>query len=147
MSLKAFHIIFIIFSTLLAVGTGVWCVWVDLVEGAPIYLAGAIASFICAFALIVYGVWFYRKMKRLRIITRKQKSCRCCFCRFFRRLARHWDAHFATARRTENRASTWPWPSGFCSAQSCRLSVESGRSVFVCGGTGARRLNLTRSWL
>ncbi len=69
MSLKAFHIIFIIFSTLLAVGTGVWCVWVDLVEGAPIYVAGAIASFICAFALIVYGIWFYRKMKRLRIIT------------------------------------------------------------------------------
>ena len=34
-----------------------------------IYLAGAIASFAAAIALIVYGVWFYRKMKRLRIIT------------------------------------------------------------------------------
>ena len=69
MSLKAFHIVFIVFSTLLAIGTGVWCVWVNLVESAPIYLAGAVASFICAVALIVYGVWFYRKMKRLRIIT------------------------------------------------------------------------------
>jgi hypothetical protein len=69
MSLKAFHIVFIIFSTLLALGTGAWCVWVDLVEGAPIYLAGAIASFGAAIVLIVYGVWFYRKMKRLRIIT------------------------------------------------------------------------------
>jgi hypothetical protein len=69
MSLKAFHIVFIIFSTLLALGVGLWCVWIDLVEGAPIYLAGAIASFICALALLVYGVWFYRKMKRLRIIT------------------------------------------------------------------------------
>jgi len=39
MSLKAFHIVFIIFSTLLALGTAAWCVWVDLVEGAPIYLA------------------------------------------------------------------------------------------------------------
>jgi hypothetical protein len=39
------------------------------VEGAPIYLAGATASFVAAVALIVYGVWFYRKMKRLRIIT------------------------------------------------------------------------------
>jgi hypothetical protein len=39
------------------------------VEGAPIYLAGAIAAFVAALALIVYGVWFYRKMKRLRIIT------------------------------------------------------------------------------
>jgi len=69
MSLKGFHIVFIIFSTLLALGVGGWCVWVDLVEGAPIYLAGAIASFASAVALIVYGVWFYRKMKRLRIIT------------------------------------------------------------------------------
>jgi hypothetical protein len=69
MSLKGFHIVFIIFSTLLALGLGLWCVWVDLVEGAPIYLAGAIASFVAAVALIIYGVLFYRKMKRLRIIT------------------------------------------------------------------------------
>jgi hypothetical protein len=69
MSLKGFHIVFIVFSTLLALGTGVWCVWVDLVEGAPVYLAGAVGSFLAAVALIVYGVWFYRKMKRLHIIT------------------------------------------------------------------------------
>jgi len=69
MSLKGFHIVFIIFSALLALGIGAWCVWVDLVEGAPIYLAGAICSFVFAVALVVYGVWFYRKMKRLRIIT------------------------------------------------------------------------------
>ena len=69
MSLKGFHIVFIIFSTLLALGLGLWCLWVDLVEDAPIYLAGAIASFVAAVALIIYGVWFYRKMKRLRIIT------------------------------------------------------------------------------
>jgi hypothetical protein len=69
MSLKGFHIVFIMFSTLLALGIGAWCVWVDLVEGAPIYLAGAICSSVVAVALVVYGVWFYRKMKRLRIIT------------------------------------------------------------------------------
>jgi hypothetical protein len=69
MSLKAFHIVFIIFSVLLALGTGMWCVWVNLVEGAPVFLAGAIAAFAVAIALIVYGIWFYRKMKRLRIIT------------------------------------------------------------------------------
>lgn len=69
MSLKAFHIVFIVFSTLLALGTGVWCVWVDLLEGAPIYIAGAIGSLVVAIALMVYGFWFYRKMKRLRIIT------------------------------------------------------------------------------
>ena len=69
MSLKAFHIVFISFSTLLALGTGVWCLWVNLVEGATIYVAGAVASFVAAIVLMVYGVWFYRKMKRLRIIT------------------------------------------------------------------------------
>ena len=69
MSLKAFHIVFVIFSTLLALGVGAWCVWVNLVEGAPVYLAGAIASFAWPSRLVVYGVWFYRKMKRLGIIT------------------------------------------------------------------------------
>ena len=69
MSLKAFHIIFVIFATLLALGVGCWCVWVNLVADAPVYLAGAVASFASAVALVVYGIWFYRKMKRLRIIT------------------------------------------------------------------------------
>ena len=68
MSLKSFHIVFIVFSTLLALAIGGWCIWVNLVEGAPIFFAGAIASLICAFALMVYGFWFYRKMKRLHII-------------------------------------------------------------------------------
>jgi len=69
MSLRGFHIVFIVFSTLLALGTGAWCIWVDLVEGAPVFLAGAVGSLLAAIGLIVYGVWFYRKMKRLRLIT------------------------------------------------------------------------------
>jgi hypothetical protein len=69
MSLRGFHIVFIVFSTLLALGTGVWCIWIDLVEGAPVFLVGAGFSFVAAFGLVVYGIWFYRKMKRLRLIT------------------------------------------------------------------------------
>jgi hypothetical protein len=69
MSLKGFHILFIVFSTLLALGTGFWCIWVDLTVGEPVYRSGAIASFVVALVLVIYGVWFYRKMKRLRIIT------------------------------------------------------------------------------
>jgi hypothetical protein len=69
MSLKAFHFVFIFVSTLLALSLGAWCIWVDLVEGAPIYLAGAIAAFASAIGLHVSGIWFYRKMKRLRIIA------------------------------------------------------------------------------
>jgi caa(3)-type oxidase subunit IV len=62
-----FFVLGLFWLTLL--GIGAWCIWVNLVEGAPIYLAGAIFSFVAAVALMVYGVWFYRKMKRLRIIT------------------------------------------------------------------------------
>jgi hypothetical protein len=69
MSIKGFHILFIILSALLALGIGFWCVWVNLTVGEPVYLGGAIASFVSAIALIVYGILFYRKMKRLRLIT------------------------------------------------------------------------------
>ncbi|MDQ3119399.1 MAG: hypothetical protein M3Q89_07520 [Verrucomicrobiota bacterium] len=69
MSLKGFHIVFITFSTLLALGCGVWAVWLNQVVGAPVYLLGAICSFLAAISLVTYGVWFYRKMKRLRLIT------------------------------------------------------------------------------
>ena len=69
MSLKGFHIVFITFSTLLALGSGVWCLWIDSIHGAPAFRVGAICSFIAALALISYGIWFWRKMKRLRIIT------------------------------------------------------------------------------
>ncbi len=69
MSLKGFHIVFILCSTLLALGCGAYCVWVNVVVGQPIYLSGAIISFVAAIALVIYGFWFLKKMKRLRIIT------------------------------------------------------------------------------
>ncbi len=68
MSLKGFHILFITVSTVLALGVGVWCLWVNSSEGAPVFRIGAVFSFIAAAGLVIYGVWFYRKMKRLRII-------------------------------------------------------------------------------
>jgi len=69
MSLKGFHIVFITVSTLLALGTGAWCLWIDSVHGSPAFRLGAICSFLAGLVLISYGIWFYRKMKRLRIIT------------------------------------------------------------------------------
>ncbi len=68
MSLKAFHIVFITFSTLLAFGCGIWCLWVNKMGGTTSYTIGAILSFAAAIALIIYGCWFWRKMKRLRLI-------------------------------------------------------------------------------
>lgn len=69
MSLKGFHLVFISFSTLLALGCGAWCVWASLVAGAPVYLGGVIACFAAAIALVIYGVWFYKKMKRLGLFA------------------------------------------------------------------------------
>jgi hypothetical protein len=69
MSLKAFHIVLILFSTMLACGLGSWCIWVYLETGVGIYVAGAGACFACGLALTIYGIWFYRKMKRLGIIS------------------------------------------------------------------------------
>lgn len=69
MSLKGFHIVFITFSTLLALGCGLWCLQLHKFEETPGYLVGATFSFVAALALVIYGFWFYRKMKRLRIIT------------------------------------------------------------------------------
>lgn len=68
MSLKAFHIIFITFSTLLAIGIGAWCLWVNQTSQTSAYTSGAVVSFAVAVGLIVYGCWFWRKMKRLRLI-------------------------------------------------------------------------------
>ena len=70
MSLKAFHFIFIFCSTLLALGLGVWCVWVNLVEGNSMYRWRCRSLPLPPLLrFVVYGVWFYRKMKRLGIIT------------------------------------------------------------------------------
>ncbi|PYJ10034.1 MAG: hypothetical protein DMF06_07885 [Verrucomicrobia bacterium] len=69
MTLKGFHILFITVSTLLALGIGAWCLWINSVEAAPVFRKGAIGAFVAAAVLVTYGVWFYRKMKRLRIIT------------------------------------------------------------------------------
>ena len=68
MSLKGFHIVFITFSTLLAFGIGVWCLWINRVGATNSYTVGAIVSFAAAIVLVVYGCWFWRKMKRLRLI-------------------------------------------------------------------------------
>ena len=69
MSLKGFHIVFITFSTLLAITGGAWCLNLrSLSGGGSGYVVGAIVCFAIAIGLVVYGVWFWKKMKRLGII-------------------------------------------------------------------------------
>ena len=63
MSLKAFHIFFIILSTLLAVALGVWAVDAYGRSGSWAHLALGVGSFIGSGVLVWYGVWFLRKLK------------------------------------------------------------------------------------
>ena len=60
MSLRAFHIVFIVASSALAVFGGVWV----LLEHKPAVLA--VALFACSACLDLYLVWFIRKSKGLR---------------------------------------------------------------------------------
>lgn len=65
MSLKAFHILFIAVSTLLTLGFGIWCLQANASQSHVPALAGAIVSFALAAVLIVYGIWFLRKLKHV----------------------------------------------------------------------------------
>ncbi|MBC8038472.1 MAG: hypothetical protein H7X89_14765 [Rhizobiales bacterium] len=59
MSLKGFHIFFIVLSILLAIGCAVW----SFANGvAPAFGIGACVT---AAALIAYGIYFIRKSRKL----------------------------------------------------------------------------------
>ena len=64
MSLKAFHIVFILASTLLAIGVSGWCFrqYVSP-EGVRSDLVYALGSALSALALLVYGKYFLKKLK------------------------------------------------------------------------------------
>jgi len=57
MSLRAFHVVFISASVLLALGLGWWCL--------PAHPVAAGASFVVGLALIGYEIWFLRKTRSL----------------------------------------------------------------------------------
>ena len=58
MSLRAFHIVFIVISSLFAFSVGGWA----LSGGAG--LPVALLCFAGGIGLVCYGVWFWRKIKR-----------------------------------------------------------------------------------
>ncbi len=63
MSLKAFHIFFIVVSMLLCIGVGGWGTQNFFQSGSAAHLALGVGSFIASIALAWYGVWFLRKLK------------------------------------------------------------------------------------
>ena len=65
MSLKAFHIVFIVLSTALAIGLGVWATRNFAQSGSWVHLSLGVGSFIGSVVLACYGVWFLRKLKHV----------------------------------------------------------------------------------
>ena len=66
MSLKTFHVFFVIVSVLCALGFGAWAVSDYLRTGSSGVLVLAILAFAAAVALVWYGLWFLRKLKDVR---------------------------------------------------------------------------------
>ena len=64
MSLKAFHVCFIVLSSSLAIGFGVWA-FQNLDQSGP-RLAFGVGGFLVAGCLLAYGSWFLRKMRAPR---------------------------------------------------------------------------------
>jgi hypothetical protein len=65
MSLKAFHVIFIIISILLTIVVGVWGVHEYVVHDNTGNLAIGGVFFFSGLALVVYLIWFFDKLKEL----------------------------------------------------------------------------------
>jgi hypothetical protein len=66
MNLRLFHAVLILFSAILAVVFGIWCLdGYGRANGAT-NLFGAVTSFAVSLGLVVYDSWFLRKTRRLR---------------------------------------------------------------------------------
>lgn len=63
MSLKAFHVIFIAASVLLALGFAAWSFVSFAHDGPTLHLWFGIGSLLSATALLIYGKYFLRKLK------------------------------------------------------------------------------------
>jgi len=64
-SLKAFHIFFIVASTVLAFGVGVWGIYVHVQESNFSLLLFGVGSLLVGVLLMVYGVKVVRRFRRL----------------------------------------------------------------------------------
>lgn len=65
MSLKSFHIFFIVVSVVLAFGFGAWGVYFHLVDSNLLYFVLGVSSFAVGIGLVVYGVKVARKLQRI----------------------------------------------------------------------------------
>ena len=65
LSLRSFHVFFILASILLSVAVGAWGTQQYLHQGSSTGLAMAIIFFVTGFLLVLYGVRTFGKLKEL----------------------------------------------------------------------------------
>ncbi len=65
MGLKTFHLAFVTCATLLALGLCGYALLGWARYGQAVWLAAAVGAAAAAGALVVYGAWFWRKLKGL----------------------------------------------------------------------------------
>lgn len=66
MSLKNFHLVFIILAVIAADMFGAWAIWHrSVLDGLTVGLG--VASLVCGLALALYGLYFVRKMEREKL--------------------------------------------------------------------------------
>ena len=63
MSLRTFHVIFIVCSIILTIGFGYWAMSNFQQHQTPAYLWTGVISFIAAIGLMVYEYFFLKKVK------------------------------------------------------------------------------------
>ena len=64
MSLKNFHILFIMLSIVTSLGFGFWCLGTEAGASVSGSTAMGVVSLVAAVALVIYGVKFLRKMEK-----------------------------------------------------------------------------------
>jgi hypothetical protein len=69
MSLRFFHILFIVLSTLMSLVVGVWAIGAYRADGSAAWAALAALAFAGGGGLVVYGNRFLQKMRKLGVVA------------------------------------------------------------------------------
>ena len=67
MSLKSFHIIFLLISSLFAVFFGLWCYREWILYENSVYLLYSLIGIILCLCLFFYGKWFLKEVSEINV--------------------------------------------------------------------------------